>query len=315
MDFKKKKPEKKHAPAFDVNERQGVVSTRTGGPATKSSGRGPKSVERKGGKKIINWQKDPLTQALLDKKNIPDDSPSGEMKLNKYLAHCGVAARRKAAELIKEGRVIVNGKMEDNPAYVVQSRDKISFDGKPIQPEERRVYLLMNKQKDTITTADDEMGRKTVLDIVGKSVRERIFPVGRLDRDTTGLLILTNDGDLAQKLSHPSYRVSKVYEAELNEPLMDTDLDAIRRGVDLEDGKAEVDWIRCVEGSGKRAVQLEIHVGKNRIVRRIFEHLGYEVLRLDRTYYAGLTKKDLPRGRFRHLTQREIIMVKHFTGK
>jgi 23S rRNA pseudouridine2605 synthase len=259
----------------------------------------------------------PVKKIELKNRPVPpptEDSDS-EFRLNKFVAHCGLAARRKAAEMVKNGQIFVNGKPETNPAYIVQPRDKVSFEGKLLQPETRKVYILMNKPKDAITTLEDERDRRTVMDIVGKSVSERIFPVGRLDRDTTGLLLLTNDGDLAQKMAHPSFKVQKIYTAGLNHPLADQDLEKIRRGVELEDGLATVNWIRTVEGSGKREVELEIVIGKNRVVRRIFEHLGYEVEKLDRVYYAGLTKKDLPRGRFRFLTEREIVMLKHFQGR
>ena len=173
----------------------------------------------------------------------------------------------------------------------------------------------MNKPKDTITTVSDEKGRKTVLDLVGKTVKERIYPVGRLDRDTTGLLLMTNDGDLSQKMTHPSFKVKKIYHAVLNKPLTREDLKMIQQGLKLEDGVAEVDVANYVQGAGKEEVLLEIHIGKNRIVRRIFEHLGYEVEKLDRIYYGGLTKKDLPRGGYRSLTQEELIMLKHFSGQ
>jgi 23S rRNA pseudouridine2605 synthase len=244
---------------------------------------------------------------------LPDDAD--DMRLNKFIAHCGVAARRKSAELVKAGKIMVNGVVELNPSYMVLPNDLVSFEGKQLKAEANRVYLLMNKPKDVITSAEDERGRRTVLDIIKGAVPERMFPVGRLDRDTTGLLLLTNDGDLAQKMAHPSFKIQKVYHAELNEPLMDQDLEKIRKGVELEDGFTKVNWIRTVEGSGKKEVELEIVIGKNRVVRRIFEHLAYEVVKLDRIYYAGLTKKDLPRGRFRHLTQRELVMLKHFSGK
>ncbi len=252
---------------------------------------------------------------LVVKKKEGQVTDNEDFRLNKFVAHCGIAARRKAAEMVKAGQILVNGQPELNPAYIVQSTDKVSFQGKLIRPVESKVYIVMNKPKDAITTLDDERGRRTVMDIIGESVKARIFPVGRLDRDTTGLLLLTNDGDLAQKMAHPSYKVQKIYHAELNHPLRDEDLDRIEKGVELEDGLAGVNWIRHVAGKGKREVELEIVIGKNRVVRRIFEHLGYEVERLDRIYFAGLTKKDLPRGRFRHLTQREVIMLKHFTGK
>jgi 23S rRNA pseudouridine2605 synthase len=190
--------------------------------------------------------------------------------------------------------------------------DVVKFKGERVKPEERKVYFLMNKPKGVITTASDENGRKTVLDIVGAKVRERIFPVGRLDRNTTGLLLLTNDGELAKKLSHPSHKVKKFYQVTLNQPLTKPDMERIARGLTLEDGLAEVDGIDYVDGV-KTEIGIEIHSGKNRIIRRIFEHLGYEVIKLDRTYYAGLTKKDIGRGHFRPLTDREIIMLRHFT--
>jgi 23S rRNA pseudouridine2605 synthase len=234
------------------------------------------------------------------------------MRLNKYVAHCGVCSRRQAADYIKEGLVTVNGEKELAPGYQVQQGDVIAYKGKIIRPEERKVYLLMNKPRGYITTVKDERGRKTVMDVIGDRVKERIFPVGRLDRETTGLLIMTNDGDLAKKLSHPSHEVKKFYQVVLDRSVRAEDIDAISRGLELEDGPAPVDNVGYVAGASKKEVGIEIHIGRNRIVRRIFEHLGYEVKRLDRVYYAGLTKKDLPRGRFRHLTEKEIIMLKHF---
>ena len=237
------------------------------------------------------------------------------MRLNKYVAHCGVCSRRQAADFIKEGKVTVNGEVVLEPFYQVKMKDQIAFEGKPIQPEVRKVYILMNKPKGVITTVSDEKGRKTVLDILNNKVKERIYPVGRLDRDTTGLLLLTNDGDLAKKLAHPSHKVQKFYHVTLDRPLHLNDLEKIRAGLELEDGKAFVDGIDYVQGGGKAEVGVEIHIGKNRIVRRIFESLGYTVEKLDRTYYAGLTKKDLPRGHFRFLSQREIIMLQHFALK
>lgn len=233
------------------------------------------------------------------------------MRLNKYIAHCGICARRQAAEYVKEGLVAVNGQVETNPGYEVQARDKVTFRGKPVRIEEKKVYILMNKPKDIITTASDEKGRKTVLDIIGGKVKERIFPVGRLDRMTTGLLLLTNDGDLAKKLSHPSHKVQKVYHVTLNKPLQLEDLERIRSGIQLDDGLALVDSAHY-RGEEGDEIEIGLHIGKNRIVRRIFEFLGYEILKLDRTYYAGLTKKDIGRGHFRHLTDKEIIMLKHF---
>jgi 23S rRNA pseudouridine2605 synthase len=171
----------------------------------------------------------------------------------------------------------------------------------------------MNKPKGFLTTVSDDRGRKTVMELLKGKVEERIFPVGRLDRATTGLLLLTNDGDLAKTLSHPSHKVKKVYHVVLDKPLAKVDLEKIRNGLELEDGLAPVDGVDYVKDTSKNEVGIELHIGRNRIVRRIFEHLGYEVVRLDRVYYAGLTKKDLPRGFFRDLTEKEVIMLKHFT--
>ena len=244
---------------------------------------------------------------------LPNTQEVEGMRLNKYVAHCGICSRRQAAEYVKEGQVTVNGEKVTEPGYQVQEGDKIAFRGKAIQPEKRLAYVLLNKPKDYITTVKDEKGRRTVLDLLGGKVKERIFPVGRLDRATTGLLLLTNDGELADKLAHPSNKVQKLYHVVLDKALDAADLDKIRDGLELEDGKAIVDAVDYVQGKKKNEVGIELHIGRNRIVRRIFEHLGYEVARLDRVYYAGLTKKDLPRGRWRHLEEKEVIMLKHFT--
>lgn len=234
------------------------------------------------------------------------------MRLNKYVAHSGICSRRQAAEYVKDGLVKVNGVVEKNPAYQIQKDDQVSFRGKAIKPEERIVYILLNKPKNVITTMHDERGRKTVMDVLGEAVPERVFPVGRLDRDTTGLLLLTNDGDLAKKLMHPSHKVPKVYKVTLNELVPQSDLDKIQAGLTLEDGPVKVNWVNYPDEKNKKEVSLEIHHGRNRIVRRIFEHLGYRVEKLDRNYLAGLTKKDLPRSYFRYLTERETLMLKHF---
>ena len=207
---------------------------------------------------------------------------------------------------------LVNGEKVTEPGYQVQEGDKIAFRGKLIRPEKKLVYLLLNKPKDYITTLNDDRGRRTVMELLKGKIKERIFPVGRLDRATTGLLLLTNDGELAEKMAHPSHKVKKVYHVVLDKSVTAADLDRIREGLELEDGLAPVNWVDY-DGKGKDEVALEILFGRNRVVRRIFEHLGYEVKRLDRVYYAGLTKKDLPRGFWRHLTAKEVIMLKHFT--
>ena len=235
------------------------------------------------------------------------------MRLNKYVAHCGICSRRQAAELIKAGKIKVNGAVMLEPFYQFKKGDKVEYEGKQIQPEGKTVYLLMNKPKNCITTLKDEKGRTTVMDIIGNKVAERIFPVGRLDRDTTGLLVMTNDGQLSQKLAHPSKKVKKIYKVVLDEPVAAGHLDQIAKGLELDDGKALVNSVAWTDTTGKKEVLIEIHIGKNRIVRRIFEHFKYKVKKLDRIYYAGLTKKDLPRGQFRFLSEREVIMLKHFS--
>ncbi len=262
-------------------------------------------------KKIQSEDKPPQKEFITDTSEELD-APEG-MRLNKFIAHCGISSRRKAAEYIQNGLVAVNGKVVNEIGHRVMEGDTVTFKGKPVTPEIKKVYLLLNKPKDFVTTVSDEKGRKTVMDIVGKAVKERIYPVGRLDRATLGLLLLTNDGDLAKKLSHPSHGVSKVYQVVLDKPVSEEHLELIRKGLTLEDGPTPVDGINYIKNAPPTEVGIEIHIGRNRIVRRIFEHLGYQVKKLDRTIYAGLTKKDLPRGRFRHLTEREVIMLKHFT--
>ena len=234
------------------------------------------------------------------------------MRLNKYIAHAGICSRRKAADLVKGGFVKLNGVVEKNPAVVVEEGDRVEYMGKLVKPISKQYYLLLNKPKNIITTMQDERGRKTVWDIVQSKVDTKIYPVGRLDRNTTGLLLMTNDGELIQKLSHPSKGVKKIYEVVLNKALSQEDIDAIAKGVQLEDGVAEVDVVSYIQEMPANHIGIELHSGKNRIIRRIFEHLGYEVVKLDRVYFAGLTKKDLPRGWSRFLTKKEVVMLKHF---
>jgi len=235
------------------------------------------------------------------------------MRLNKYVAHAGVCSRRKAVDFIKAGDVVVNGIIEQNPAVEITDEDVVLFKGKEIRPTKSYEYFLLNKPKRIITSSNDERDRKTVLDLMKNKTEARIYPVGRLDYMTTGLLLLTNDGDLAQKLSHPKFNVKKIYQATLDKPLAEEDLKKIANGFELEDGHVKVDKISFVKDRPKTEIGLEIHIGRNRIVRRIFEHFSYNVLHLDRVYYAGLTKKDLPRGFSRNLTEKELIMLKHFT--
>jgi len=240
---------------------------------------------------------------------------SNEVRLNKFIANGGIAARRKADELIKEGAVSVNGKVVLEPGFKIKPKDKVTYKGKVVEGE-KLYYVLLNKPKGVITTTSDEKDRKTVMDIVDIRKNVRLFPVGRLDRNTTGLLLITNDGDLSQQLAHPSSKITKVYQAELDKPLTEADLNKIKAGLTLEDGLVEVDEVAYTLPRGDdRHVGIELHVGKNRIVRRIYEHLGYEVKKLDRVLYAGLTKKNLPRGKWRFLTEKEVIFLKYFISK
>lgn len=259
-------------------------------------------------------KKKPFSNRVPKLESIEPQTSSVEgMRLNKYVAHCGICSRRQAAELVKKGEILVNDEVEINPGYQVQENDVIKYKGKVIVPETEKIYILLNKPKDIITTVKDDRGRKTVIDIVGTKIKERIYPVGRLDRATTGLLLLTNDGDLATKLAHPKHDVKKVYHVVLDKPVLKKDIEKIKKGIELEEGIAIVDGIDYVKNAGLNEIGIELHLGWNRVIRRLFDHCGYKVKKLDRTYFAGLTKKDLPRGRFRFLTEREIVMLKHFT--
>lgn len=226
------------------------------------------------------------------------------------MANSGVGSRREADELIKMGLVSVNGVVITEMGHKVKPTDEVRYEGKKLKAE-KPVYILLNKPKGFITTTVDPQDRNTVMNLVANAGKERIYPVGRLDRNTTGLLLLTNDGDLADKLTHPSYNVKKIYRVELDKPITKNDFEKIKDGVRLEEGKAMVDDLAIVDGDNK-TLGIELHIGWNRIVRRIFESLGYEVVKLDRVVYAGLDKKDLARGQWRFLKPEEIVMLKHF---
>lgn len=245
------------------------------------------------------------------KKNqtAPEPPDDGLMRLNKYISNSGVCSRRDADKLIDEGRVTVNGDVVTELGRKVSLDDQVCLDGKQLNPE-RKVYLLLNKPKGFATTVDDPHVERTVMRLVEGACKERIYPVGRLDMQTTGLLLFTNDGELAKKLTHPSYEREKVYHVQLDKDLETEDLLRIKKGFDLEDGFIAADDVQLIDPDDKRQVGIEIHSGKNRIVRRIFNHLGYQVVKLDRVLFAGLTKKDLPRGRYRFLTQQEISFLK-----
>ncbi|MBL7876531.1 MAG: rRNA pseudouridine synthase [Cyclobacteriaceae bacterium] len=232
------------------------------------------------------------------------------IRLNKFIANSGVGSRREADELIKMGLVTVNGETITEMGHKVKITDEVRYEGKRLKAE-KPVYILLNKPKGFITTTDDPQERNTVMNLVASAGKERIYPVGRLDRNTTGLLLLTNDGDLADKLTHPSYNVKKIYRVELDKPLTKNDFTKIKEGVRLEEGKAMIDDLAIV-GDNNQTIGIELHIGWNRIVRRIFESLGYEVLKLDRVAYAGLDKKDLNRGQWRFLKPEEVVTLKHF---
>lgn len=226
------------------------------------------------------------------------------IRLNKLISHAGICSRREADALIQAGHITVNNQKIVTLGYQVTPSDVVKYKNKLLKAD-KSVYLLLNKPKDCITTAKDPQGRTTVMDIVKNACQERVYPVGRLDRNTTGLLILTNDGELAQKLAHPASQIKKLYQVDLDKPIQAKDLTAIQAGIQLEDGMAQVDKVAIVTADQK-TLGLALHMGKNRIIRRIFEHLGYEIVKLDRVMYANLTKKDLPRGKWRSLTDREV---------
>ncbi len=240
-----------------------------------------------------------------------DNAPTGIMPLNKFMAHCGVCSRRDAVELVNAGKVKVNGIVATEPGYKVEDKDEVIFNGKKLFVTKNLVYILLNKPKDYITTTDDPQGRKTVLQLIKHATTERVYPIGRLDRNTSGVLLMTNDGDLTQKLSHPSYEIKKIYEVKLDKPLTKTDFDKIVKGLKLEDGEILIDSLAYADSKDKSIIGIELHSGRNRIVRRIFEHLGYDVKGLDRVMYANLTKKNVERSKWRYLSEKEIRLLKY----
>lgn len=265
-------------------------------------------------KKIAAIRKDyaPARPVSAAKTAVP--GAGTEMPLNKFVAHCGVCSRRDAVPVIREGKVKVNGQVITEPAHRVSERDDVVFNGKQLFVSKNLVYILLNKPKDYITTTDDPQGRRTVLELTKHATSERIYPVGRLDRNTSGVLLLTNDGALTQKLSHPSYNITKVYEAKLDKPLTKADFEKITSGLKLEDGEIRADSLAYADPKDKSVIGIEIHSGRNRIVRRIFEHLGYDVKALDRVLYANLTKKNVDRGKWRFLSEKEVRLLKYMNG-
>lgn len=268
--------------------------------------------ERKEGKRsfvesrLERQRQSPGTERKRDAEKTDD----GLIRLNKFISNSGVCSRREADDLIRMGLITVNGKSITEMGYKVKPGDDVRYEGKKLTAESM-VYILLNKPKGYITTTDDPQERNTVMQIIAGACKQRVYPVGRLDRNTSGLLLLTNDGDLTDKLTHPSYNVKKIYKVELDKPLTKADFQKVREGVQLEEGKAMIDDLAVVSEDGK-TIGIEIHIGWNRVIRRIFEALGYEVVKLDRSVYAGLDKKDLPRGHWRFLRQEEVIRLKHY---
>lgn len=245
----------------------------------------------------------------LSKSDEKDKDADILIRLNKYIANAGICSRREADTYIAKGHVKVNDKVVTEVGTKVSRKDKVKFKNKKVYFE-KSVYIVLNKPKGVLTTVSDDRGRKTVIDIIKSKVPERIYPVGRLDKDSTGVLLLTNDGDLTKKLTHPKYNKKKIYHAFLDKELSKEKAEEIATGAELEDGFMKFDTLAFPDPKNKKDVGIEIHSGRNRIIRRMFSHFGFEVVKLDRVYFAGLTKKDITRGRWRHLTEREVSNLK-----
>lgn len=281
---------------YDYNKK----SNQHGASGT-SNGQAPKAKQSKKKVKLPKIQPAP-EQEIKYPENI---APDAEIRLNKYIANAGICSRRDADSLITRGEISVNGVVVTELGKRVKITDLVEYKGKRVEGQSK-VYVLLNKPKNCVTTSDDPECRLTVMDLVKNACSERIYPVGRLDRQTTGVLLVTNDGDLAAKLTHPSYLKKKIYQVWLDKPVAVEDMQAIADGFQLEDGEIHADAISYVTEDDLSQVGIEIHSGRNRIVRRIFEHFGYHVRKLDRVYFAGLTKKNLPRGKWRYLDEQEV---------
>lgn len=279
---------------------------RTGGAGKSAHGRqaaGKKVIVLKKREKPSSQREKPVIRRSTQKR-----AADTEMRLNRFIANAGICSRRDADKYISAGLVTVNGKVVSELGVKVKTTDDVRFDGRRLIPE-KKVYLVLNKPKDYVTTTDDPYAEHMVIDLVKNACPERIYPVGRLDKSTTGVLLFTNDGELSDKLTHPSHRVKKIYQVSLDKPLTKNDMLKIAEGIELEDGLIAADAINYVEGN-KSEIGLEIHSGRNRIVRRIFEHLGYRVKRLDRVFFAGITKKNVSRGKWRFLSEKEVQFLK-----
>lgn len=312
------RPNTGYRPRFNSNEGEGGYQPRQGGYQRGGYNRGGYGQARQGGYQQRGGYRprtadyDPNAKYSLKKRIEYNEShidPTVPVRLNKYLANAGVCSRREADEFIQAGVVSVNGKVVTELGTKVMRTDDVKFHDQAVSME-KKVYVLLNKPKDCVTTSDDPQQRKTVMDLVKNACPERIYPVGRLDRNTTGVLLLTNDGDLASKLTHPKFLKKKIYHVFLDKNVTAHDMQQIADGITLEDGEIHADAVEYASPTDKSQVGIEIHSGKNRIVRRIFESLGYRVIKLDRVLFAGLTKKNLRRGDWRFLTEKEVDMLR-----
>lgn len=293
------------------NDRRNTETSRYRDDKDKKFGSDRKSY----GERSNRYEKKPYKAGKVKAGERQTNSSDGPIRLNKYIANAGICSRREADEYITAGLITVNGVVITELGSKVNAGDKVKYNGAAVRGEALR-YVLLNKPKDYLCTMDDPQERKTVMELVRSACRERIYPIGRLDRNTTGLLLLTNDGLMADKLMHPRTEIKKIYQVELDKNMRAEHLEQLRNGIQLEDGFIKPDEIGFDEGSGSRRILgVSLHSGRNRIVRRMMEHFGYQVVKLDRTYYAGLTKKDLPRGKYRMLTEMELNMLKMVSGK
>lgn len=319
------KTERTEQPKREFNERSSIKSEREINKEFEKERTSEDKFERRGGKTVFKKADKKFDRpARVSAKNTNSERTNSSSqsssstanetwRLNRYISNSGVCSRREADNLIAKGEISVNGKVVKELGFKVRPTDEVKYKGKVLR-KEKPVYVLLNKPKDFITTTSDPKGRKTVMDLVAKATTERIYPVGRLDRNTTGLLLFTNDGEMAKQLSHPSYEVQKIYRVQLDKPFSEEEVEKLKAGLELEDGLAKADGAAILSPDGL-SVGVELHIGKNRIVRRMFAHLGYEVVRLDRTVYAGLTKETLGRGQWRLLNEREIIRLRFFNKR
>jgi 23S rRNA pseudouridine2605 synthase len=302
------KPVEKETPVrFSKKNEEGLENEKTKIPRINPSAKKNFSSKDRVKTKPPKYDPKKIKQAAHEK-GVPEKPADADIRLNKFISNSGICSRREADQLIQAGRIEVNGKIVTEMGYKVNPSDNVKCDGKQLQGEQF-VYVLLNKPKNVLSTTKDDFGRKTVMDLVGNACKERIYPVGRLDKETVGLLLFTNDGELATRLTHPSNNIRKVYRVELDRPMAAEDFSTLGNGIELEDGPIKPDEL-AMNQIDKTVVGIEIHSGRNRIVRRMFEHFGYTINKLDRTAIAGLTKKDLPRGRWRYLTEAELIKIK-----